>query len=192
MSRLISISQTPSEGYAEPVTVDEVKLFLRVDFTDDDDIITALITAARMKCEKVLGLVLVDTDIKALYRADYSEPWQGWGGYPASTKPRTYEIFYGPVIDESGVPAFDGLPDDAEIKGFGKDVWIETYADELAITYSSGWGTTGVPDALKLAVKMQVAWDYEHRGDEAYNGKIAPEAMAMLRPFSVNLSDVLL
>jgi hypothetical protein len=134
----------------------------------------------------VLGLVLVDTDIRALYRADYNCV-HGQLGHKLS-----YEIFYGPVIDESGVPAFTGLPDDAEIKGFGKDVWIESYADELAITYSSGWGTSGAPDALKLAVKMQVAWDYEHRGDEAYNGKIAPETMAMLRPFSVNLSDILL
>jgi uncharacterized phiE125 gp8 family phage protein len=37
---------------AEPITLDEAKNHLRVDFSDDDDLISAIITAARVYCEQ--------------------------------------------------------------------------------------------------------------------------------------------
>lgn len=213
MSRLVSISQTPVVPVSEPITLDVAKAFLRIDFTDDDDLINALITTARMKCEKILGLVLIDTNIKALYQASYAghhemrmPAWSGvlgtaWGA--GREHKRKYELFYGPILDESGVPAIDGLPDDAEIKGHGTSVWVETYAHELDITYSSGWGTAGIPGPVKTAILKQIAWDYEHRGDEAsmirkgglattYETSISPETASLLRPFSVNMSDIIL
>lgn len=194
MSSLISITQTPSDGYTEPVTLADMKAYLRVDFTDDDDLITALITAARMKCEKTLGMVLVDTDITARYEVRHNHV------YGQMRRKHRYEIFYGPILEESGVPAFTGLPDDAEVIGHGTSVWVCTYDHHMDITYQSGWDV--VPSWAVLAIEKQVAWDYESRGDQLFTSRggistsrvpdIAPETAAILRPFSVNLSDALL
>lgn len=211
MSNIISISFTHSDDpVIEPVTLDDMKAYLRVDFTDDDDLITALISAARSKCEKILGMVLVDTTIKALYEV-HGNRVHGYGyvTYPTGTiwgglhrhRKNRFEIFYGPVLEESGVPAFTGLPDDAEIKGHGFSVWIETYDCSLDISYSSGWDM--VPEWANLAIKKQVAWDYESRGDQLLSSRsngistsripdIAPETSAILSPYRVNLSDILL
>lgn len=45
----------------EPVTLARAKLHLRVDYADEDDLITDLITAARMECEDRLQRTLVNT-----------------------------------------------------------------------------------------------------------------------------------
>lgn len=186
MSKLISYKGTLSTGATEPVSPADMKAYLRVDFTDDDDLITALITAARSKCEKILGMVLIDTDVRAYYEASpncvYGEP----------RDKNVYEIFYGPVKGDSGVPSFDGLPDDAEIIGDDAGIWIETYENKLSITYSSGWDE--VPEWAVLAVKKQVAWGYEHRGDDvqkdaAGNMLIASETLAILSPYRVTLNE---
>ena len=175
MSRLISISLKPATGATEPVLLQEAKDYLRVDFSDDDDLITAMITAARAKCERLLGMVLIDTDITAVYR-------QNCGG-------DELELFYGPVKEDSGAPAIDGLPDGAKVTGQDCDVWVSTSESEVKLTYTSGWDQ--VPEWAVLAVKSQVAWDYEHRGDEAA-ASIAPETRSILASFRKTLNDILL
>ena len=45
----------------EPVTLAEAKAHLRVDISDDDDLITAIIKAAREYCEEYLDRTLVHT-----------------------------------------------------------------------------------------------------------------------------------
>lgn len=213
MSRLISISQMPSDGYTEPVTLEDTKGFLKIDFADDDDLITALITSARVKCEKILGLVLIDTNIAALYRASHNEAkaapsWGNWvygsqHRFGMRVHKRRYELFYGPILEESGVPAITGLPDDAEIKGHGKSVWVETECDELDISYQSGWGAAGIPAGIKTAIMKQAAWDYQHRGDEPsiirkggiatmYETSISPETSALLAPYRITMTEILL
>lgn len=189
MSMLLSYNATIAAGATEPVTLADVKAYLRVDFDDDDDLITALITAARQKCEKLLGLVLVETDITAYYATSNNTVY---GSCPRKNR---FEIFYGPVLEESGVPAFTGLPDDAKIIGSGTGIWIETYSDCLDISYSSGWDA--VPEWAILAVKKQTAWDYEHRGDEvqqyaAGNTLIAPETAAILGPHRITMNEIVL
>lgn len=47
----------------EPITLAEAKNFLRVDHSDDDDLINALITASRQMCEQYTRRILVSTTI---------------------------------------------------------------------------------------------------------------------------------
>lgn len=180
MSRLIAVSFSYDGEIKEPVTLQEVKDYLRVDFNDDDTLINSLITSARSKCEKVLGLVLVDTTVKALYKNDGT----------------MIELFYGPIKNgQDGLPTITGLNDGDSIKGWDGNVWIESIAEELNLTYESGWNT--VPEWAKLAIKQQVAYNYENRGDDRQqyikdNLVISPEALETLSPYRVNLSDILL
>lgn len=48
---------------SEPITLQEAKDFLRVDISDDDTLIEALITAAREMCEQYTRRILVTTTV---------------------------------------------------------------------------------------------------------------------------------
>lgn len=48
---------------AEPATVDGVKSLCGVDFSDDDAIITALCTSARLEAEAYCGRVFIESTI---------------------------------------------------------------------------------------------------------------------------------
>ena len=50
----------------EPVTLDEARSHLRVDFLDDDALIVALITAARLHAEMLTGRSFITTRWKAV------------------------------------------------------------------------------------------------------------------------------
>lgn len=172
MSNLISLQATPADGYTEPVTLDDVKSNIILDFTDLDSLITAWITSERQRCEKILGLSLIDTDIKALYQA------HGFHKH-------RYSLYYGPITTNDDGPIITGLPDDAVVKGYGTDIWVETWANELDLSYSASWGES-IPEWAKQAIYLQIAWRIEHRGDESIS-KISPEAMEAMNPYRINV-----
>lgn len=187
MPGLISYKPTKVDGAEEPITIEYVKAQnLKVDFSDNDEMINKLIPGARSKCEEILGMVLIDTNVKAVYEAKPNYV------YGEKREKNVFEIFYGPVKADSGVPSFGGLPDDAEIIGDDIGVWIETYENKLSITYTAGWDE--VPEWAQLAIAKQVAWDFRHLGDDeqkyaAGNMLIAPETMAILSPYRVTLNE---
>lgn len=181
MSRLISVKLTPAEPITEPVTLEEAKDFLKVDFSDDDDVISSLIVSSRQKCEKILGLCLVETKVKALYKN---------GG-------DLIELAYGPIeTDTDGLPVIDGLPEDTEVKGDGNQVWISTFQAELNLSYTSKMDP--MPSWAKLAILNDVAYFYENRGngDVKYvaevNAPIAPQTLNILNPHRTTLFEFLL
>jgi Phage gp6-like head-tail connector protein len=71
-----------SQPTVEPLSLTEAKQHLRVDFTEDDAYITALITAARQYVEKFTNRALLNR--KMLLTLDYF-PWPGWGSTTGST-----------------------------------------------------------------------------------------------------------
>ena len=44
----------------EPISVDEAKVYLKVDYDAENEIVSALITAARLNVERVTRRVLID------------------------------------------------------------------------------------------------------------------------------------
>mgnify|MGYP001615569614 CR=1 FL=1 len=52
---------------AEPVTLTDVKAYMRIDFSDDDTLIGKIITRARMRCETLTGRALASQQIQATY-----------------------------------------------------------------------------------------------------------------------------
>ena len=177
MSRLISAKLTPVEPITEPVTLSEAKEYLKIDFSEDDTLISSLIVSSRRKCEQMLGLCLVETKVKALYKN---------GG-------DLVELAYGPITtDVDGLPIIDGLSEGVEIKGDGNQIWVSTTEKELNLSYTSKMDP--MPDWAKQAILNDVAFFYESRGDRYMKGsnEIAPQTMNILFPHRTTLHEFLL
>jgi uncharacterized phiE125 gp8 family phage protein len=67
---------------AEPLTLLQAKTHLRVDYSDDDSYITALITAARQHVERLMNRAIFNRSM--LLTLDYF-PWPGWDSTTGST-----------------------------------------------------------------------------------------------------------
>jgi len=61
-----------TDATVEPVTLTEAKLYMRIDTSDDDTLITDLITAARQTCENWLRRSLINQTWKLSF--DYAIP----------------------------------------------------------------------------------------------------------------------
>lgn len=152
----------------EPVTLSEVKTTLRLDHDGEDELIAGLIRAAREEVEASCGLALVDQDWRlALERPPRSgrvllrrHPVReilsvtayGSDGEASLVDPATYRL------DGGGRPArlhFLAMPPSA--------------ANGIEIDFSAGFGEAGtdVPDLLKRAMLVLVAYWYEFRASYA-------------------------
>lgn len=160
----------------EPVSLAEMKLWLRLDTADEDALVTGLIAAARALVEREARRVLIT---------------QGWrialDGWP----PGPVVLPVGPVqtvsavrvFNASAVPTtinpasyrFDASSDPARLWITGAVTWPELIAGGIEIDITCGYGSAAadVPEPLKLAIRLLVARWYEHRGDDA------PEVPAM-------------
>lgn len=146
-----------SEGiypYAtEPVGLEETKLYMKIDddITEDDDLITSLITAARSQLEELTGLSFIPKLITVQLKNQC-------GGI---------EIPYGPIpwdIDISLITDIEGDEYDIDIYGTGGFFYIPTKTDWVQLIYVAGYGyTEDLPEDLKTAIKAKVFCMYEDR-----------------------------
>jgi len=171
---------------SEPVTLAELKSWLRVETTADDSDITALGLAARRLVESYLGRQLVT----ATWRLTLDGfPWPGgWAYLEAPTlfpDPHTIRIPKAPLQSVSTVEYYDlgGTLNTLDAATYNVDaasdpgriilamgkVWPVTKLMPAAvqITFVAGYGAAAsVPEEVKLAIKMLAAHWYERRGDD--------------------------
>ena len=157
---------------AEPITLAEAKAHLRLDTTDEDVLLAALIRAAREYLEAQTGLCLIVRPLRL-----YLDDW------PAA---RVIQIARGPVQAIEMVTVYDasGTPVDVDASGYVLDgtarparlLLPERPATERAlngieIDFTAGFGESGadVPDTLKRALLLHVATMFELRGVLALN-----------------------
>jgi len=159
----------------EPVTLDEMKVFARVDFEDDDLLLTSLMKSARVKIERWLGRALI-TQTRTFILSD--------SGFASSGKiilpnPNVQSISSVTYYDASEVSqtASSALyrlvngsdPDnEAFIELLVNQTWPTATANrELpwTVTYVCGYGADAeaIPEEIKLGIKMLTATWYEHR-----------------------------
>jgi uncharacterized phiE125 gp8 family phage protein len=158
---------------AEPVSLAEAKAHMRVDLSDDDALIEALITAARQWVESVtnraIGLQLIEVAYPRFMReVELPRPplrsvvgayYRDQQGVDQTVDPATYRV----------IPSSDNQP--AMLEREYQQAWPSpTYRSERAVwvRYYAGWDTTGspadiVPAAIKQAILLVVADMYEHR-----------------------------
>lgn len=149
----------------EPVTLDEAKAWLKVTNTDDDDLITALITAARAICEGYTSKSFVERTVTAVLRNDLGN----------------IKLPYGPVSNIVGANDVDGNPvTDLSVTGVFDMRVACPLTDYITVIYQAGFSV--LPKQFETGIKMQLSWMYVHRGDENLS-IIAPDAKAVLSPY---------
>lgn len=192
----LTLVAAPAE---EPVTTAEAKSWARVEHSADDADIASLVKAAREMAEKLTGRAFVSQTWR-LSLDCFPYAWTGWGGIrnvpPPDPGPWSVRLPKAPLQSVSSVQYYDLADalqtlaaaaydvDAAHDPGrlslaFGQ-VWPVTRPKPGAvrITFVAGYGAaTAVPEAIKLALKIAVAFWYENRGEN-------PQVLTDLPPAS--------
>jgi hypothetical protein len=170
----------------EPLTLEQAKNHLRVDFDDDDDLIASLLTSAREYVEE------------ATHRICLPQTWQltsdhfpGFGmdghprhrgdGYPDLWDGIAFKLPLGPVtsvpaigyIDGNGVPQtlspsqyvtdLTTLP--PRVTPLYGQIWpVPRYqVGAVNVTFIAGYGQANVPKKMLAAIRLLLSHWYEHR-----------------------------
>lgn len=145
----------------EPVNLEEVKRHLNMlfdsegsfQFEDDDTYLIDLIGQSREAIEEYCGISLAPKTIKVIVRNECGN----------------VEIPWGPVAEIENVKDKDGNDVTYTIRG-NQFKWIESPCScYLELTYESGYGhdnTMPIPKGLKRALLEEIAFRYQHRGEE--------------------------
>jgi uncharacterized phiE125 gp8 family phage protein len=178
------------EGPAvEPVTVPEMRAWLRLDDDAEDALVAGLIEAARLAVEAAARRVLVESRWRVALDA-----------WPAG---RIVSLPLSPLIAVDAVQVRDaaGALQDVAASAYRIDpasdparVLVATSAPEpgvapggIVIDFRAGFGPTAdaVPEPLRHAVRLLVARWFEHRGDDVEPARAAlpDDVLTLVAPY---------
>lgn len=156
------------DGVSEyPVTLTEAKAHLRVDGTDDDAYITALIAVAAESVQNYSGWQLMEATYEIALKEfpkEYIElvPVPYWEGLKVTYKNlsnQTVDITSDCDVDDYSIPA----------RVYHKTGWptdLYSLANNVFVEFKTGHEEAQlVPPQLKQAMLLQIAHLYEHRED---------------------------
>jgi len=194
---------------AEPVSLAEAKLHLRVDFPDEDALIASLIAAARQAAETITGRQLVTARWKLVLD---SFPGPSLMGVPAGLsfslpghaillpKCPVQSVAAIEYLDMASVvqimpPAeytVDAACEPARVTPVFGRIWPIALPQigAVTVTFDAGYGTAAsVPEGIKSWIKLRVGSLYAHREEVAVlsRGKIEPLPFidGLLDPYKV-------
>ncbi len=171
----------------EPLSLVEAKLWLKADGAEDDDLIRALIVAARLMVEAEIGQVLLAQNWRLI-----GDTWPEGEVIP---------LRLGPVMAVVGARVFnaEGLATPVPVTNFALLQREQGPAlrplhfpapgrghGGIEIDLRLGYGEIPacVPENLRLAVRRLVALWYDNRGKGADPDQgLPPQIRALLRPF---------
>lgn len=172
----------------EPVSLAELKAFLRIDSEAEDALLTALIPAARLTVEAAAGLILM--------RQTWRLVRDAWPGE------RVLRLPLKPVLALEAVRIVDAAGDAAslDIAGFTLDAisdpprllrpadvaapGAELNGIEIDLALGFGNSADDVPAALRQAVLRLAAHWFEHRGEEPGAAPPLPgDVVALTAPY---------
>lgn len=170
----------------EPVTLSEMKAYLRVDDEAEDNLISGLIRAARLMVESASRRILIEQSWRVVM-----DRWPTGGKVllPIS-----------PLLTVDGIRVLDAAGTATQVPA--GSVELDAASDppcilvanapepgkprngiEIALRAGYGASPDAVPATLKLAIRILVAHWYENRGDVVGEQILPPEAMALVTPF---------
>lgn len=165
----------------EPATLAEAKTQCIVDHTDDDALITSLITRARVQVENKTRLSLVEKTVVLTVELK-----------------GCFKLPFGPIRSITTIERRQGFTDDDpdwvpltsdEYRTEGADFITiispvcGTYRVSYTVGYTDSAGLFPIEEGLKDAVLAQVAFLYENRGDNNQVGKFSELAKEFLKGY---------
>lgn len=172
---------------AEPITLAEAKLHLRLETTADDALVTSMIAAARRMCEIRVDRAFVtqtwDLSLDAYpsamvspYTSPYRELWLlgHRGGIPIPNPPlqSVTSLSYVDVAGVTQVLAPSAYQVVAGTPGLVVPVYGTSWPSyrnqpgAVVLRYVAGYGlAAAVPEAIKAAMKLLLTHLYENRGE---------------------------
>ena len=157
----------------EPVGLDEMKVYLKIDDDADDELLQTMITASVAECENFTGRALISRSY-SLFMDVFPEQ-----GSVTLSKPPMVSVTQILTYDAADVPSIwsadNYFVDDASLaarvilKEQGQVPIPARLVNGIEIQYIAGYGTAtdDVPSALISGIKRRVTELYEHRGDGA-------------------------
>jgi uncharacterized phiE125 gp8 family phage protein len=174
----------------EPVTLAEARAHLRIDGTDDDDYLAAMISAARMQVETGIRRVLIDQTWR-ICRDDW--PSAGRLDLPIGPVRSIASVVAWTadgeqVVFAASTYALDAASTPARLKLAASPPPGLRAMNGLEIDLVAGYGPSGidVPQPLRQAIMILVARWYENREGYAYGvvpSSIADAFEALIAPF---------
>jgi uncharacterized phiE125 gp8 family phage protein len=180
---------------AELISLDEAKLHLHVDHSDDDTLIGSLVAAATKHLDGYQGI---------LQRALCTQTWK----IETDTFADPLRLPVGDLLSLTSVKYYDGLNVQqtlsASVYGVYSDaigpfvslkanqVWPVVYdrRDAIEIIWTAGFGTTAnqVPQPIRQAVLLMVGHWYAHREavSETALAEVPMSAKHLIEPFRLN------
>ena len=156
---------------AEPVTLEDIKLFLRIDHAEEDNLLLDLIRSAREQVERRAGVVMIARDV----------------GVTLPSCGLQVRLPMSPVSDLVSVTQ-DGRDIPAQLDR-RRDPAVLTLASGvdgfLHIVVRAGFGPDpqDVPVPLRQAVLLLVADAYEHRDDAPGFDRVSLRVDALIGPY---------
>jgi hypothetical protein len=158
----------------EPVTLAEAKTWMKVDYNDDDDLITSMITAAREDIEQELSLKLVPST--ASFYLDTTKCGEAVGTFPYALNLSQVGGVVVSLIQDGEADEVQTLNDDYYFNGSLKIANAST--NKIAYTI-----TPTVPQTIKEAIKMLVSYRYNNRGDQELQQGIPVDILSKVSKF---------
>lgn len=175
----------------EPVALDEMKAYLRVEHGDDDAVIAVLIAGARIHIEAQTKRALITQEWRLLFDA-----WPRDGRIAVVPAPLQ-------ALSAARVHDAEGVASDIDTQAFVPDPGASVLAFvpgalpvpgrraagiELDVTVGYGDAAGDVPEALRQAIRLLATHWYENRGLVATDGQdvLLPSTVhALIAPYRV-------
>lgn len=180
----------------EPIAVDDVKLFLGIDTgdADSDEIVKALIKAARDRCERLAGISLMPqtwkwtapnwTYFDQLREEPYSPVNESWFGSGWGTQPYVMRLPYPPLVSVTSITYVDTGGNTVVLDptlyqvdltaqpGTITPVWGKYWPPArwqpaaITVIYTAGYAdAASVPAEIKETLKVCCKHCFDYRGD---------------------------
>ena len=168
----------------EPVSLVEAKNWLRLDTSDEDNLVQALITSARLVVEASVGVQLIAQSWRLA-----ADRWPG---------DRCISLPLRPVLTLDAIRIFDNQGDSeviatmdyhADLAGMNPRVQFlkappppgqSLSGIQIDVTAGFGPAADDVPAALRQAILLLLARWFENRGDAAGDAHTLPDEIAAL------------
>lgn len=195
----------------EPLFVDDVRNYLRLDDDIEETLIISLITAARQWAENYTGRVFITRTVNQFHDSyHYPNTYIPEGFYTGIDRnlPDTFiDLALSPIVSFTHVKAINDAG--TETTWASSNYYVDTVRDVprlvlrdggsfpsdlrsangLKLVYDAGYGTSpiNIPDAVRMAMMQYCSFMFEHRGDfERFPPPQPPKLLTqLLTPFQI-------